>query len=62
LPAAALVPLSSDGTPRLMRVFSAGLRHPQQLRALFGLARETRRALAALEQPARALGRMLATV
>ncbi len=60
LPAAALVPLSSDGTPRLMRVFSAGLRRPQQLGALFGLACETRRALAALERPARALREMLA--
>ncbi len=55
LPSAALVPLAHDGTPALIRVLGEVLRRPQQIAALFGLARETRRALSALTGPARAL-------
>jgi adenosylhomocysteine nucleosidase len=55
LPSAALIPLSQDGTPAIIRVLSEVLRRPQQIAALFGLARETRRALSALAGPARAL-------
>ncbi|HEV2335120.1 MAG TPA: hypothetical protein VGS13_06465 [Stellaceae bacterium] len=55
LPSAALVPLAHDGTPALIRVLGAVLRRPQQIGALFCLARETRRALSALTGPARAL-------
>ena len=52
---AALIPLSADGTPALARVLGDVLRRPRQIAALFGLARETRRALSALTGPARAL-------
>src|SRR4051794_25121853 len=61
LPPAALIPLSEDGTPALRRVLSEVLRRPQQIAALFGLARETRRALTALAGPARALRGAFAT-
>lgn len=55
LPSAALIPLAQDGTPAISRVLGAVLRRPQQIAALVGLARETRRALCALTGPARAL-------
>jgi hopanoid-associated phosphorylase len=55
LPPAALIPLAADGTPALCRVMLEVLRQPRQIGELFGLARETRRALAALAGPARAL-------
>jgi len=60
LPPAALIPLSADGTPALARVLAAVLRRPRQIGALVGLARETRRALAALAAPAGALHGLLA--
>ncbi len=56
LPPAALIPLTPDGTPDLRRVAVEMLRRPQQIGALLGLARETRRALGALAGPAHALG------
>lgn len=55
LPPAALIPLAKDGTPAIIWVLGEVLRRPQQIAALFGLARETRRALSALAGPARAL-------
>jgi hopanoid-associated phosphorylase len=55
MPSAALIPLTQDGTPAFTRVLGEVLRRPQQIAALFGLARETRRALAALAGPAHAL-------
>jgi len=55
LPSAALVPLARDGTPAITRVLGEVLRRPQQIAALVGLARETRRALSALTGPAHAL-------
>jgi adenosylhomocysteine nucleosidase len=55
LPPAALIPLAEDGTPQLARVLLSVLRRPRQIAALFGLARETRAALAALVLPAHAL-------
>ena len=55
LPPAALIPLLQDGTPSLTRVFSEVLRRPRQIAALWGLARETRRALLALASPAHAV-------
>jgi hopanoid-associated phosphorylase len=60
LPPAALIPLADNGTPRLTRVLASVLRRPRQFAALFGLARETRAALAALVVPARALHGLLA--
>jgi len=62
LPPAALIPLTEDGTPALLRVFASVLRQPRQVTALIGLARETRQALAALAAPARALHGFLAAV
>jgi len=53
LPSAALIPLSADGTPAISRVLCEVLRQPRQIAALFRLACETRRALAALAGPAR---------
>ena len=61
LPPAALIPLSQRGRPRLERVFASVLRSPQQITALIGLARETRRALTALVEPARALQGLVAS-
>jgi adenosylhomocysteine nucleosidase len=61
LPPAALIPLAEDGTPNLARVLASVIRRPGQLAALFGLARETRAALAALALPARALHGLVAT-
>ncbi len=55
LPPAALIPLAEDGTPAFTRVLREVLRRPRQIGALFGLACETRQALAALAGPARAL-------
>jgi len=55
LPPAALIPLASDGTPAFARVFGEVLRRPRQIAALWGLARETRRALVALAGPAHAV-------
>lgn len=55
MPSAALIPLAADGTPAVIRVLGEVLRRPQQIAALFGLARETRRALSALAGPAHAL-------
>jgi adenosylhomocysteine nucleosidase len=55
LPPAALIPLAEDGRPALGRVVAEVLRRPWQIAPLFGLARETRQALAALAGPARAL-------
>ena len=55
LPQAALIPLAADGTPAFARVLAEVLRRPRQLGALFGLARELRHALTALNGPARAL-------
>ena len=55
MPSAALIPLAQDGTPAIIRVLGEVLRRPQQIAALFGLTRETRRALSALTGPARAL-------
>jgi hopanoid-associated phosphorylase len=60
LPPAALIPLAENGTPAFARVFGEVLRRPRQIRALFGLARETRQALLALAGPARALRSALA--
>jgi adenosylhomocysteine nucleosidase len=61
LPPAALIPLSEDGTPKLAQVLASVLRKPRQFRALVGLARETRTALSALAEPARALYGLVAT-
>jgi hopanoid-associated phosphorylase len=60
LPPAALIPLWKNGTPALHRVFSEVVRRPWQIRALFGLARETHQALTALAGPARTLRSALA--
>ncbi|HJU19772.1 MAG TPA: hypothetical protein VJ770_25235 [Stellaceae bacterium] len=60
LPPAALIPLSEEGRPRLANVFASVLRRPQQISPLIALARETRRALAALAEPARALHGLVA--
>jgi adenosylhomocysteine nucleosidase len=61
LPPAALIPLAEDGTPNLARVLASVLRRPRQFAALVGLARETRTALLALAEPARALYGLVAT-
>lgn len=55
LPPAALIPLSREGRPRLASVFASVMRQPRQIAPLIALARETRLALAALAEPARAL-------
>ncbi len=60
LPPAALIPLTVSGTPNLARVLASVIRRPRQVAALFGLARETRAALAALVEPARALHGLVA--
>jgi adenosylhomocysteine nucleosidase len=61
LPPAALIPLAKNGTPKLAHVLASVLRRPRQVAELFGLARETRAALAALALPARALHGLVAT-
>ncbi|MGH7048922.1 MAG: hypothetical protein ACREE2_21355 [Stellaceae bacterium] len=58
LPPAALLPLTANGTADLSAVIASLMRHPRQIRPLFGVARETRAALAALVGPARALRRL----
>jgi hypothetical protein len=55
LPPASLVPLTVDGKPDLLKVFSAVLRRPFQIGGMIGLARETAIALSALVGPAQAL-------
>ena len=55
LPSAALIPLTRQGNPALLQVLRDVARRPQQIGALCGLARETRRALGALAGPADAL-------
>jgi hopanoid-associated phosphorylase len=60
LPSAALIPLAADGTPVVLRVLGDIVRRPRQMRALVGLARETRLALSALRRPARALHALVA--
>ena len=62
LPPAALVPLTAEGKPDLLKVFSAVLRRPLQIGAMIGLARETAVALSALIGPVRALRSLVATV
>jgi adenosylhomocysteine nucleosidase len=62
LPPASLVPLTSDGKPDLLKVFSAVLHRPLQIGGMIGLARETAIALSALIGPARALRSLIATV
>jgi adenosylhomocysteine nucleosidase len=62
LPPAALLDLSPDGAPNLARVLASVLRRPSQVTALIGLARDTRRALSALAEPARALHGLVAAV
>jgi adenosylhomocysteine nucleosidase len=62
LPPAALLPLARDGRPALSRITASVLRNPGQLRGLVGLAREARRALAALTEPANTLSRLLAAL
>jgi adenosylhomocysteine nucleosidase len=61
LPPASLIPLTSDGTPHLYRVFTAVLRQPFQIAGMIGLAQETRMALSALIGPARALRGLVAS-
>jgi hopanoid-associated phosphorylase len=60
LPPAALIPLSQAGRPRLKSVFASVLKYPRQITPLIGLARETRKALAALAEPAHALHGLVA--
>jgi adenosylhomocysteine nucleosidase len=60
LPPAALIPLSEEGRPRLKHVFASVLRYPRQITPLIGLACETKKALAALAEPARALHGLVA--
>ena len=62
LPPAALLPLARDGRPAISRITASVLRNPAQLKGLVGLAREARRALAALAEPAHTLSRLLATL
>ena len=61
LPPAALIPLSEAGTPNLARVLGSILRRPRQIGRLIGVAWETRTALSALAEPARALRGLVAT-
>jgi adenosylhomocysteine nucleosidase len=61
LPPAALIPLSEEGRPKLKSVFASVLRYPRQITPLIGLACETRKALAALAEPARALHGLVAS-
>ena len=61
LPPASLVPLTLEGKPDLLKVFSAVLRRPFQIGGMIGLARETAIALSALVGPARALRSLVAT-
>ena len=61
LPPAALIPLTTEGTPQFCRVFTAVLRRPFQVAEMIALARETRTALSALVGPARALRGLVGT-
>jgi uridine phosphorylase len=61
LPPASLVPLTANGNPDVVKVFSAVLRRPFQVGGMIGLARETAIALSALIRPARALRSLVAT-
>ncbi len=61
LPPAALIPLTTGGTPQFCRVFAAVLRRPFQLAEMIALAQETRTALTALIRPARALRGLVGT-
>ena len=61
LPPASLVPLTANGNPDVLKVFSAVLRRPFQVGGMIGLARETAIALSALIRPARALRSLVAT-
>jgi adenosylhomocysteine nucleosidase len=56
LPPAALIGLDAAGRPALGRVLLSLVRQPAQLPALLQLARDTRRALAALRRAGDALG------
>jgi adenosylhomocysteine nucleosidase len=58
LPQAAQFPLRPDGRPDLARIVGALLHRPRETAGLAGLARETRRALAALARAAPALDRL----
>ena len=60
LPPASLVPLTANGNPDVLKVFSAVLRRPFQVGGMIGLARETALALSALTRPARALRALVA--
>src|SRR6516164_9769556 len=62
LPPASLIPLTANGNPDVLKVFSAVLRRPFQLTGMIGLARETALALSALIGPARALRSLVAAV
>lgn len=59
LPAAALIPLDEMGRPRIGAVLRSLLGAPGQLSDLFALARDTRRALAALRRAAAAVYRTI---
>ena len=61
LPPASLVPLTANGNPDVLKVFSAVLRRPFQVVGMIGLARETAIALSALIRPARALRSFVST-
>ena len=61
LPPASLVPLTANGNPDVLKVFSAVLRRPFQVGGMIGLARETAIALSALIRPARALRSFVST-
>src|SRR5690348_3529706 len=56
LPPAALIGLDAAGRPALGRILWSLMRQPAQLPALLQVARDTRRALAALRRAAEALG------
>ena len=60
LPPAALIPLTAAGTPDFGRLAATVLLRPGQIASLIALARDTRKGLAALARPARALGRVFA--
>jgi len=61
LPPASLVPLTANGNPDVLKVFSVVLRRPFQVGGMIGLARETAIALSALIRPARALRSLVAS-
>jgi uridine phosphorylase len=59
LPPAALLPLTPSGRPEVLSVLAALLRRPGQIGGVIALGLATRRALAALIRPARALRRLV---